>query len=157
MKSFNQYITEVLDRPLKWKEFIKKPAASGYPGTREASFDVGEYGYNIRVLIPKNPPNQMKTIGVEFTLGSEGGVSKGQGQKHDILKTGNAGAVFATVIDYIKYVVKDEKVERILFSGKERSRRSLYNAMLRRMMKMGIIKRFENNGDSFDAYVEKAK
>jgi hypothetical protein len=151
MKSFNQYITEVLDRPLKWKEFTKQPTA------REASFDVGEYGYNIRVLIPKNAPNMMKTIGVEFTLGSEGGVSKGQGQKHDILKTGNAGVVFATVIDYIKHVVKDEKAERILFSGKEQSRRSLYNAILKRMMKMGIIKRFENNGDSFDAYVEKVR
>tara|TARA_R110000744_G_C18992366_1_gene520729 strand:+ start:99 stop:554 length:456 start_codon:yes stop_codon:yes gene_type:complete len=151
MKSFKKYITEVLDRPLKWKEFTKQPTA------REASFDVGEYGYNIRVLIPKNAPNMMKTIGVEFTLGSEGGVSKGQGQKHDILKTGNAGVVFATVIDYIKHVVKDEKAERILFSGKEQSRRSLYNAILKRMMKMGIIKRFENNGDSFDAYVEKVK
>jgi len=151
MKSFNQYITEVLDRPLKWKEFTKRPTE------RQAEFGVGDFGYVIRVLIPKNAPNQMKTIGVEFTLGSEGGVSKGQGQKHDILKTGNAGAVFATVIDYIKHVVKDEKAERILFSGKERSRRSLYNAMLRRMMKMGIIKRFENNGDSFDAYVEKVK
>jgi hypothetical protein len=29
--------------------------------------------------------------------------------------------------------------------------------MLRRMMKMGIIKRFEQSGDSFDAYVEKVK
>ena len=119
MISFKQYITEVLDRPLKWKEFTKQPTA------REASFDVGEYGYNIRVLIPKNAPNMMKTIGVEFTLGSEGGVSKGQGQKHDILKTGNAGVVFATVIDYIKHVVKDEKAERILFSGKEQSRSSI--------------------------------
>ena len=151
MKSFNQYITEVFDRPLKWKEFTKQPTA------REASFDVGEYGYNIRVLIPKNAPKQMKTIGVEFTLGSEGGVSKGQGQKHDILKTGNAGAVFATVIDYIKHVVKDEKAERILFSGKERSRRSLYNAMLKRMVKMGIVKKFNNTGENFIAYTEKAK
>jgi len=151
MKSFKHYITEVLDRPLKWKEFIKKPTA------REASFDVGKYGYNIRVLIPIDAPTMMKTIGVEFTLGSEGGVSKGQGQKHDILKTGNAGAVFATVIDYIKHVVKDEKVERILFSGKERSRRSLYNAMLKRMVKMGIVKKFNNTGENFVAYVDKVK
>ena len=46
MKSFKHYITEVLDRPLKWKEFTKRPTE------RQAEFNVGDFGYVIRVMIP---------------------------------------------------------------------------------------------------------
>ena len=157
MKSFNQYITEVLDKPLKWKEFIKQPT------TREASFDVGEYNYIIKILISNKEiarkMGEKVTIGVEFNLGSEGGVAKGQGDKIAILNTGNAGAVFATVIDYVKYVVKKENVGTILFSGKEASRQKLYKTILKRMVKLGLIKGgfTQEHGSNFKANVDKVR
>ena len=156
MKSFNQYITEILDKPLKWKEFIKTD------NERKAEFDVGKYGYVITILIGdqgiSKRMGEKAKMSVEFTLGSEGGVAKGQGQKHDILKTGNAGAVLATVIDYTKHVVKQENIGAILFSGKEQSRKSLYRAILKRMEKLGIIKGgFKQDGKQFVAYVDKLK
>jgi len=156
MKSFNQYITEVLDKPLKWNEFTKAPTR------RQAEFNVGEFGYVITMLISDQGiakrMGEKAKMSVEFTLGSEGGVSKGQGQKHDILKTGNAGAVFATVIDYTKHVIKQENIGTILFSGKEQSRKSLYKTILKRMAKLGLIKGgFEQDGQQFVAHVDKVK
>ena len=156
MKSFKHYITEILDKPLKWKEFIKQPTR------RQASFDVGDFGYVITILISDQGiakrMGEKAKMSVEFTLGSEGGVSKGQGQKHDILKTGNAGVVFATVIDYTKHVVKQENIGTILFSGKEESRKSLYKTILKRMVKLGLIKGgFEQDGKQFVAHVDKVK
>ena len=156
MKSFKQHITEVLDKPLKWSEFIKGN------DKRKAEFDVGKYGYVITILlgdkgIAKRLGEPLK-MSVEFTLGSEGGVSKGDSQKHEILKTGNAGAVLATVIDYAKHVIKQEKVGTVIFSGKEQSRQTLYWAILKRMSKMGIIKGgFEQDGKFFVAHVDKIK
>jgi len=153
MKSFKHYITEVLDKPLKWKEFIKQPTR------RQASFDVGDFGYVITILISDQGiakrMGEKAKMSVEFTLGSEGGVAKGQGKKHDILKTGNAGAVLATVIDYAKHVIKQEKVGTVLFSGKEQSRKSLYKAILKRMSQMGIISTFEQDKNQFVAHVDK--
>jgi len=155
MKSFNQYITEILDKPLKWKEFIKTD------NERKAEFDVGDYSYTIWIRLGNKRQAEIlgepRKMHLEFMLSSEGGVSKGNDDKHLILKTGNAGAVFATVIDYAKYVVKQEKVEEILFSGKEKSRKSLYNAMLKRMKRMGIVKSFEQEHGGFVAQVDKVK
>jgi len=156
LKSFKHYITEILDKPLKWKEFIKQPTR------RQASFDVGDFGYVITILISDQGiakrMGEKAKMSVEFTLGSEGGVAKGQGQKHDILKTGNAGVVFATVIDYTKHVVKQENIGTILFSGKEESRKSLYKTILKRMVKLGLIKGgFEQDGKQFVAHVDKVK
>jgi len=147
-----EYITEILDRPLKWKEFINTDKE------RKAEFDVGDYSYTIWIRLGNK--RQAKILGeprkmhLEFMLSSEGGVSKGNDDKHLILKTGNAGAVFATVIDYAKHVVKQEKVKEILFSGKEKSRKSLYNAMLKRMKRMGIVKSFEQEHGGFVAQVD---
>ena len=156
VKSFKQHITEVLDKPLKWNEFMNGVYI------RKASFDVGKFGYVITIKISEKKLSkrmgEKAKMSVEFTLGSEGGVSKGQGQKHDILKTGNAGAVLATVIDYTKHVVKQENIGAILFSGKEQSRKSLYRAILKRMEKLGIIKGgFKQDGKQFVAYVNKVK
>jgi hypothetical protein len=155
MKSFKQYITEVFDKPLKWKEYIKTDIS------RKAHFDVGEYTYTIWIRLGNK--RQAKILGeprkmhLEFMLDAEGGVSKGSDNKHLILNTGNAGAVFATVIDYAKHVVKQEKVKEIIFSGREKSRKSLYKAMLKRMKRMGIIKSFEQDGGGFVAHMEKVK
>jgi hypothetical protein len=157
MKTFKQYITEILDKPLKWREFIKTDIE------RKAEFDVGDYSYIIWIRLGNKRQAELlgepRKMHLEFILSSEGGVSKGDDDKHLILKTGNAGAVFATVIDYAKHVVKQEKVKEILFSGKERSRKSLYKAMLKRMKSMGIIKSFEQenqraHGDGFVAHVD---
>ena len=157
MKSFNQYITEILDKPLKWREFIKTDIE------RKAEFDVGDYSYIIWIRLGNKRQAELlgepRKMHLEFILSAEGGVSKGENDKHLILKTGNAGAVFATVIDYAKHVVKQEKVKEILFSGREKSRKSLYKAMLKRMKSMGIIKSFEQenqraHGDGFVAHVD---
>ena len=156
MKSFNQYITEILDKPLKWKEFIKTD------NERKAEFDVGDYSYTIWIRLGNKRQAEIlgepRKMHLEFMLSSEGGVSKGNDDKHLILKTGNAGAVFATVIDYAKYVVKQEKVKEILFSGKEKSRKSLYNTMLKRMKRIGIVNSFgHDGGGGFVAQVDKVK
>ena len=152
MKSFTQYITEILDNPLKWNEFIKTD------NERKAEFDVGDYSYTIWIRLGNKRQAEIlgepRKMHLEFMLSSEGGVSKGNDDKHLILKTGNAGAVFATVIDYAKYVVKQEKVKEILFSGKEKSRKSLYNAMLKRMKRMGIVNSFEQESGGFVAQVD---
>jgi len=156
MKSFKQHITEVLDKPLKWNEFTKAPTR------RQAEFNVGEFGYVITMLISDQGiakrMGEKAKMSVEFTLGSEGGVSKGQGKIHDILKIGNAGVVFATVIDYTKHVIKQENIGTVLFSGKEESRKSLYKTILKRMAKLGLIKGgFEQDGKQFVAHVDKVK
>ena len=155
MKSFNQYITEILDKPLKWKEFIKTD------NERKAEFDVGDYSYTIWIRLGNKRQAEIlgepRKMHLEFMLDAEGGVDKGNDDKHLILNTGNAGAVFATVIDYAKYVVKQEEVKEIIFSGKEKSRKSLYNAMLKRMKRMGIVKSFEQDGGGFVAHVDKVK
>ena len=156
MKSFKQHITEVLDKPLKWSEFIKGN------DKRKAEFDVGKYGYVIQILLgDKGIAKRLgepRTMSVEFTLGSEDGVSKGESEKHAILKTGNAGAVLATVIDYAKYVIKQEGIGKVIFSGKEQSRQKLYWTILKRMSKLGIIKGgFEKDGKFFVAHLDKIK
>jgi len=155
MKSFTQYITEILDKPLKWREFIKTDIE------RKAEFDVGDYSYIIWIRLGNKRQAEIlgepRKMHLEFILSSEGGVSKGENDKHLILKTGNAGAVFATVIDYAKHVVKQEKVKEIIFSGKEKSRKSLYNAMLKRMKRMGLVKSFEQESGGFVAHVDKVK
>jgi len=156
MKSFNQYITEILDKPLKWKEFIKTD------NERKAEFDVGDYSYTIWIRLGNKRQAEIlgepRKMHLEFMLSSEGGVSKGNDDKHLILKTGNAGAVFATVIDYAKHVVKQEKVKTILFSGKEQSRKSLYKTILKRMVKLGLIKGgFKQEDGGFVAHVDKVK
>jgi hypothetical protein len=156
MISFKQYIKEVLDKPLKWKEFIDRG------NTRLASFDVGKFGYVITVtlgnkIIAKRMGEKIK-MSVEFTLGSESGVSKQQGKIHNIIKTGNAGVVFATVIDYVKYIIKQENVGTVLFSGKEQSRQKLYWAILKRMSRLGIVKGgLEKDGTQFVAHIDKVK
>jgi|TARA_R110001583_G_scaffold7727_3_gene38063 hypothetical protein len=155
MKSFNQYITEILDKPLKWNEYVKNDTS------RKAHFDVGKYTYTIWIRLGNKRQAEIlgepRKMHLEFMLDAEGGVSKGNDNKHLILKTGNAGAVFATVIDYAKHVVKQEEVKEILFSGKEKSRKSLYNAMLKRMKRMGLVKSFEQDGGGFVAQVDKIK
>ena len=155
MKSFNQYITEVLDKPLKWREFIKTD------NERKAEFDVGDYSYVIWIRLGNK--RQAELLGeprkahLEFGLSAEGGVAKGLG-KHLVRKTGNAGAVFATVIDYTKYIIKQEKIKEILFSGREPSRQKLYWSILKRMSKLGIIKGgLEKDGPNFVAHVDKVK
>ena len=156
MKSFKQYITEILDKPLKWNEFIKTD------NERKAEFDVGDYSYVVWIRLGNK--RQAELLGeprkahLEFGLSAEGGVAKGNDNKHLVLNTGNAGAVFATVIDYTKYVIKQEKLKEILFSGKEKSRQKLYWAILKRMSKLGIIKGgLEKDGPNFVAYVDKVK
>ena len=155
MKSFNQYITEVLDKPLKWNEYVKNDTS------RKAHFDVGKYTYTIWIRLGNKRQAEIlgepRKMHLEFMLDAEGGVSKGSDNKHLILKTGNAGAVFATVIDYAKHVVKQEEVKEILFSGKEKSRKSLYNAMLKRMKRMGLVKSFEQESGGFVAHIDKVK
>ena len=155
MKSFQHYITEVFDKPLKWKEYIKTDIS------RKAHFDVGEYTYTIWIRLGNKRQAEIlgepRKMHLEFMLDAEGGVSKGNDNKHLILKTGNAGAVFATVIDYAKHVVKQEEVKEIIFSGKEKSRKSLYTAMLKRMKRMGLVKSFEQDGGGFVAQVDKIK
>ena len=151
MKSFKQYITEILDKPLKWKEYVKNDTS------RKAHFDVGEYTYTIWIRLGNKRQAEIlgepRKMHLEFMLDAEGGVDKGNDDKHLILNTGNAGAVFATVIDYTKHVVKQEEVKEILFSGKEKSRKSLYKAMLKRMKRMGIIKSFEQQTNGFVAHL----
>ena len=155
MKSFTQYITEILDKPLKWREFIKTDIE------RKAEFDVGDYSYTIWIRLGNKRQAEIlgepRKMHLEFMLDAEGGVSKGSDNKHLILKTGNAGAVFATVIDYAKHVVKQEEVKEILFSGKEKSRKSLYTAMLKRMKRMGIVNSFDARSGGFVAQVDKVK
>ena len=151
MKSFIQFITEILDKPLKWKEYIKNDTS------RKAHFDVGEYTYTIWIRLGNKRQAEIlgepRKMHLEFMLSSEGGVAKDTDDKHLILKTGNAGAVFATVIDYAKHVVKQEEVKEIIFSGKEKSRKSLYTAMLKRMKRMGTIKSFEQQTNGFVAHL----
>ncbi len=155
MKSFKQYITEILDKPLKWREFIKTD------NERKAEFDVGDYSYVVWIRLGNK--RQAELLGeprkahLEFGLSAEGGVAKDLG-KHLVRKTGNAGVVFATVIDYTKYVIKQEKLKEILFSGKEPSRQKLYWSILKRMSKLGIIKGgLEKDGPNFVAHVDKVK
>jgi hypothetical protein len=143
MKSFKHHITEVMDKPAKWKEFsssLKK---------KKAEFTIGDVRYEITLLFAytnrtdtgPGSKEEIKSMSVEFSVGDVGGVSKGQGQKHDITGSGNAGKVFATVIDYVKDAVKKDKVlARIFFMGKEQSRQRLYKAIAQRFEKMGLVK-----------------
>ena len=125
MKSFNQYITEILDKPLKWKEYVKNDTS------RKAHFDVGKYTYTIWIRLGNKRQAEIlgepRKMHLEFMLDAEGGVSKGNDNKHLILKTGNAGAVFATVIDYAKHVVKQEKEKTISFKIRFKRRTVMYS------------------------------
>ena len=154
MKSFKQYITELFDKPLKWKEFIKSPKK------RKAEFRIGDLGYVIQINLGDARQakllNEPRKAGIEFMLGDEGGVRKGESEKHAILNTGNAALVLSTVIDYVKYVIKQEDIDQIIFSAKEPSRKKLYWTILKRMSKKGILKGgFEQDGHLFSGNVKK--
>jgi len=141
MKSFNQYITEVIDKPAKWK-FIP----SGEANTLKGVFEIGDVEYEVKggILHGHAGPNGSDgvSLSVTFSVGSIGGVMKGdRSNKFKLSGLGNAGKVFATIIDFIKGVLKKtkDKVDWIMFTAKGSSRQKLYNAMAKRFQKMGLV------------------
>jgi len=156
MISFKQYITELFDNPLKWKEFIKSPRA------RKAEFRVGDFGYIITIEIgDKGIAQRMGekvAASIEFGLADEKGVSKdGRQNKHKILNTGNAGLVFSTVIDYAKYVIKQEGIGKVIFTGWEPSRQKLYWKLMKRFSGSIFKGGVERKGSRFVGHIDKIK
>jgi len=144
MKSFSQYITELFEKPAKWDEFGK------WRHRREASFTIDEMDYEILVLVTRPGPDSPYipvTLTVEFSLSGEGGVKKRI--KTSITQTGNASKVLSTVIDYLKYLMKEIEPEKIVFTAKEQSRQKLYMTIAKRMKKLGLIKTIEKEGGLF--------
>ena len=150
MKTFNQYITELFEKPAKWNEFGK------WNSRREASFTIDEMDYEILVLVNRPGPDSSYipvTLTVEFSLSGEGGVKKGV--KTSITQTGNASKVLSTVIDYLKYLMKEIKPEKIVFTAREQSRQKLYFAIAKRMKKLGLVKSIEHKGGLFRLFTTK--
>lgn len=149
MKSFNEYITELFEKPAKWNEF------GNWGHRREASFTIDEMDYEILVLVRRPGPDSSYipvTLTVEFSLSGEGGVRKRI--KTSITGTGNASKVLSTVIDYLKYLMKDIKPEKIVFTAREQSRQKLYSAVAKRMKRLGLVKSIEHEGGLFRLFTK---
>ena len=142
MKKFTTYITELFDKPLKWNEFNTAGKQ------RKAEFRIGDIGYIITVQPWEDKDG--KTLWVEFSIGDKGGVQKSnQSSKFKITGTGNAGQIIATVIDYVKHIMKKEKPTKLAFTASEPSRKKLYKAISLRFKKIGLVKHITQDNNAF--------
>lgn len=117
MKRFQEYVTEVLNKPVAWRWTNKDQY------NWSASFRVGDASYE--VWIDNNSSDDWELI---FRLSHL--IGNPDVSAYGITKTGGELAVFSTVIDVLKAFIRERSPVRIWFTAKEDSRKRLYKAFL---------------------------
>lgn len=118
------YITELFDQPsIKWKWDYKSVSEA------EATFVVGDIQYRFYAYTSSGAPTSWD---VEFRVEGGDNVSN----RFGITGTGNAAIVMSTVVAILKEFLQiyKNKVTKLTFSAKERSRIDLYARMVRRLL-----------------------
>jgi len=127
MKSFNQYITELFEKPYPWKKKKDDDIEAVYQSATSAK-DV------IKVVFSKGWLRGIDNL--LFTVGGDTDTTGG----------GDAFKIMSTVLDIIKDYIKNNDPEGIKFaankdelfgqdSGNTQSREKLYNKMIERFAK----------------------
>lgn len=146
MKSFQQYITEVFDKPYKWKDAGKHTPEGGIRDFQKGNFtgkkyefdaddgrkvEVYIYEWNIVPPKPKFPVSrkQGRVMEMHFSVDGEGINTTGEG---------DAMRIFATVLDVVTSYVKKNKPDIIKVIGVKTkdaeigSRLNLYQKLVKR-------------------------
>jgi len=159
MKSFNQYITEVFDKPYKWKSAGKSTPEIGIKDFQKGNFKGSQYFFKTddkrygEVYIYEwdiVPPAKYRTIPVSQKQGrvmemhfavetswNQMGV-QGSEMSSDITGKGDAMRIFATVLDVVGAYIKKNKPDIIRVMGTKTkddeigSRLELYKKLIKR-------------------------
>lgn len=129
-------------------ELFKQPTVPwkwGFRGSEEveADFMVGDIQYKFYAYSFNSGPESHWEV--EFKV-VEGG---NPGNRFGVTGTGNAAVVMSTIVDITKQFIKDyyDKIDVLVFSAKERSRRDLYARMVHRLIPEWALQR---NGGYFE-------
>jgi len=163
MKSFQQYITEVFDKPYKWRggdvtkgsisptnngvieDYVFKTSDGGLIELTASHFWV-EAGEKLSFMVVKKEGH---AVGIEFVKRKYKGTTKDR-STYGMTGEGDAMRIMATVLDIIKSIIKKHEPMTIIFTGdktqdtadhrgrEKTGRAKAYGAMVKRFAgKMG--------------------
>ena len=133
------YLTELFTRPVQY-EFTKDK-----PDSIRASFIIEDLIYRVYMNLDTNPDafelgGPTETFSgmwdINFSVSSLDSHG-GYGEEDTITDTGNAIAVFSTVIDIVQETVAQHNIQTLYFTAHESSRIKLYNRMAKNFTKSG--------------------
>lgn len=144
------YLTELFTRVSQWEYEEHKPRRI------RASFNIGDYVYRVYMDTTETSASPAFTLGgpvesfpqiwdITFSVSPITGRGDGWGEEDDITGTGNAIAVFSTVIDIIQETVKSHNIQNLYFTAHEPSRIKLYDRMAKHFESKGW--RYLNNSE----------
>ena len=131
MKSFNQYITEVFDKPYKWRggrlakgvitpdvtfenpeDYVFKTSDGGLIELTASHFWV-EAGEKLSFMVVKKEGH---AVGIEFVKRKYKGTHKDR-STYGMTGEGDAMRILATVLDIINAIIKKHEPAMLYFSG----------------------------------------
>ena len=133
------FLTELFTRPVQY-EFTKDK-----PDSVRASFVIEELIYRVYMNLDTNPDafelgGPTETFSgmwdINFSVSSLDSHG-GYGEEDGITDTGNAIAVFSTVIDIVQETVAHHNIQSLYFTAEESSRAKLYDRMAKHFAKKG--------------------
>lgn len=143
------FINELFTRVTQWEYTANKP------GRIRASFQIDDAMYRVFMDIIGETNELMRTTSdpiftlggpvesfpeiwdITFSISPLGSKGDGYGEEDGIMNSGNAIAVFSTVIDIVQETVKLYNIQTLLFTADEPSRAKLYDRMSKQFVSKG--------------------
>jgi len=134
------YLTELFTRPVQY-EFTKDK-----PDSVRASFVIEDLVYRVYMDLDPDAAAVFELGGPTETFSDMWDITfsvssldshGGYGEEDTITDTGNAIAVFSTVIDIVQETVAHHNIQNLYFTAHEPSRIKLYNRMAKQFTKNG--------------------
>ena len=143
------YLTELFTRATQWEYTENKPKRV------RASFIIDEAMYRVYMGVIGETNELMRTTSdpiftlggpvesfpeiwdITFSISPLGSKGDGYGEEDGIMGSGNAIAVFSTVIDIVQETVNLHNIQNLLFTADEPSRAKLYDRMSKQFTTKG--------------------
>lgn len=113
---------EIMNKPLEWEWTIQ------HSDNQSAEFIVGEMTYTVFFKL-----SEAREMGEYWHVSFSVTGGEFRANRADITGSGNAFAVFSTVLNILQDFIQNENPNQLILSAKEKSRRKLYDRIAKKL------------------------